>query len=248
MDFKKIYSKDFIMKHENFNFSVLFLLSGLSFACSKVDTYKKSPIYKSDNSFANAIPEGEITTKNNYENIRNTLVQPLLAESDYSLIDEKNHSINQITNDVCGDSFVSSVSLGAKLSITVKISLNDSIEARSILGELDVNAPNFGSISGYIKHMSNETAKNKSISIFIKQIGGNKSQLVEAIPREALACSLDNETTRNYCLVTLEKLIQYEKEVFIPSLKELKYNPNDLHGLTILSYNIFKYKDLPFSI
>ncbi|WGL60150.1 hypothetical protein QEJ31_00845 [Pigmentibacter sp. JX0631] len=189
--------------------------------------------------------ENNITFTNivNFDNIKFNLSNPELSQSAYSLINFTTKQVSPIANDVCGNKFVSSITLGAKLAITVKISMNDAIEARNIGGKLDVNMPNFGSIAGYLNSLTSETAKNKSISIYIIQVGGDVSQLARAIPNNALKCSLDTPENRAACLDTLDALIKYQKSVFIPSVVNLKYETNNLHGLATTSTVLSDYRN-----
>lgn len=183
----------------------------------------------------------------NFDNIEIKLKKPRLSQSAYSLINFTTKQVSPIANDVCGDQFISGITLGAKLAITVKISMNDAIEARNIGGKLDVNMPNFGSIAGYLNSLTSETAKNKSISIYIVQVGGDVSQLGRSIPNNALKCSLDTPENRVACLDTLDALIKYQKNVFIPSVANLKYEPDNLHGLATASTFLSDYKDVAIS-
>ncbi|WP_186645817.1 hypothetical protein [Fluviispira vulneris] len=181
----------------------------------------------------------------NYENNHITILKPYLNKDAYSLINKTTKSVNHISDDVCGNQFVSSLSLGAKLLITVKISLSDSLEAQKISGDLDVTVPAFGSIAGYITALDEKTAKDKSISIFIKQIGGDVSQLAAAIPLDALKCSLEDKNSRESCIRTLKELSNYGTNTFTPSLTKFINDKNNLNGLAVVDVDHSSYNRSP---
>jgi len=106
---------------------------------------------------------------------------------------------------VCGDEFVTEITRGISLTVTVKFNFLTREDAAELSGDLSV-----GTSSPHIKldqqATSRAAAARTKVEIFAKQIGGNPQDLYNILPDEAPVCDLDDLTD---CEAILDNLYNY---------------------------------------
>ena len=121
------------------------------------------------------------------------------------------HNKNRL-QELCGDSFVAEIQYGASIFATLKIEYMNTSDKFLAGKSVNVNL-----VSGIIKGDGNlekldEALKKRTkVSLIVKQLGGNPTGLVRAIPANAIACSLDDLAP---CMDTFTKVVTYMQSDF----------------------------------
>ena len=99
----------------------------------------------------------------------------------------------------CGDSFVSQINKGGRLTVTAKFEFSSEEERKKWQSINQMNSP-WGKLSSDIKNKASDTGANGHLSINIKQEGGTP----EAAPMAAKTCSISNPEDLDDCLKAIQ--------------------------------------------
>ncbi|KAB8031866.1 hypothetical protein [Fluviispira multicolorata] len=162
----------------------------------------------------------------------------LLAQSQLNSNGEALNTAEQ----ACGDSFVDSVSIGAKLYTTVKFSFKNESTQTLFKGKVKANLQNLGELNGEIKKLDDYLKKSFHLTVYAFQLGGDPSQLPKAISTENRAsvtnCSGEDVDA---CFAILKNLDLYRKEQFTKQIANSTYDETKPLGLVALKWNTVSY-------
>lgn len=132
--------------------------------------------------------------------------------------------------DDCGDSFVSQINKGGRLTITAKFDFSSKEQRNKWQAISKLNSP-WGKISSDIKEKASNTDATGYLSINIKQEGGSP----EAAPMAAKTCSISSPKDLNACLEAIQKALDYASNDFPTQVAQAP---------AVLSYRTQKLSDL----
>ncbi len=137
--------------------------------------------------------------------------------------------------ELCGDSFISEVTQGAKLFITMKFDFLNSHNKQEVGGFLDFDMSNPAwkvKLEGSLKSIRSEDKKNISMSVMGIQIGGDVTGLSKILPANVASCSLE---VPEPCIKAMEMAMDYAQNDFVTGVKQ--------SGWSSIAYLTSKYNE-----
>lgn len=149
----------------------------------------------------------------------------------------------------CGHEYVSEIALGASLYISIKVDFATRADKDSFNAEFNIKGPMFGA-SGTLNKASAKFGSRGAITIRAYQLGGDVSQLSQALSAETnvtgqnisalINCSMEDPGA---CLAVLDRAIDYATKEFPQQIKP-EYNPGNPAGPAELLYITRPWEEL----
>jgi hypothetical protein len=149
----------------------------------------------------------------------------------------------------CGHEYVSEITLGASLYISIKVEFATRADKSSFNAEFNIKGLMFGA-SGALNQASEKFGSRGFITIRAYQLGGDVSKLSKALSAETdvdgkhvsalIRCSMEDPSA---CLAVLDRAIDYATQEFPEQIKP-DYNPDNPAGPAELLYITRPWEEL----
>ncbi len=149
----------------------------------------------------------------------------------------------QIIRAQCGDAFVDSVELGARLLVSVRFDFSNADLKTDFDANIKLDFVSLFEVEGAAQVAFEKFKDQVTVTITATQIGGSVAKLTNILgatgtDTHVIKCGLAN---RDACESALQSILKYARDDFSAQLENLDYNPNAPGGAAFLSYGVKDY-------
>lgn len=128
--------------------------------------------------------------------------------------------------ETCGDEYLSEIAYGSRLLVNLKFVFANSLDKRSIEGELSAAISEAGvdiaKVEGSLKKVDDKVKDKIVVLLEAEQYGGDEARLVEILPDNFLECRLDNAEA---CFKMFNRTIAYARTMTEQLSDSSSYKP-----------------------